>query len=246
MEKVAIYCRLSEEDRNKRFETDDSNSIQNQKAMLLEYAAEKCWEVYHIYSDDNYTGSDRNRPEFVRLLRDAEARRFDIILCKSQSRFTRELELVERYINGLFPIWGYENWFYLALPVVIGVVSGLGVDVRFFRTAILDEIYKSYVRTARAKGLSGTTILVKHVLRNSLIPIVTYISLAIPYLFTGSLLLESFFGIPGLGNVSLNAIHSADMAVVRAVVVLGALLYQTVNLATDLLYAWLDPRVRLG
>lgn len=106
MEKVAIYCRLSEEDRNKRFETDDSNSIQNQKAMLLEYAAEKCWEVYHIYSDDNYTGSDRNRPEFVRLLRDAEARRFDIILCKSQSRFTRELELVERYINGLFPIWG--------------------------------------------------------------------------------------------------------------------------------------------
>lgn len=148
--------------------------------------------------------------------------------------------------GGLFPIWGYENWFYLALPVVIGVVSGLGVDVRFFRTAILDEIYKSYVRTARAKGLSGTTILVKHVLRNSLIPIVTYISLAIPYLFTGSLLLESFFGIPGLGNVSLNAIHSADMAVVRAVVVLGALLYQTVNLATDLLYAWLDPRVRLG
>ena len=148
--------------------------------------------------------------------------------------------------GGLFPIWGYENWFYLALPVVIGVVSGLGVDVRFFRTAILDEIYKSYVRTARAKGLSGTTILVTHVLRNSLIPIVTYISLAIPYLFTGSLLLESFFGIPGLGNVSLNAIHSADMAVVRAVVVLGALLYQTVNLATDLLYAWLDPRVRLG
>ena len=106
MEKVAIYCRLSEEDRNKRFETDDSNSIQNQKAMLLEYAMEHSWEVYNIYSDDNYTGSDRNRPEFVRLLRDAEARRFDIILCKSQSRFTRELELVERYINGLFPIWG--------------------------------------------------------------------------------------------------------------------------------------------
>ena len=85
-----------------------------------------------------------------------------------------------------------------------------------------------------------------HVLRNSLIPIVTYVSLAIPYLFTGSLMLESFFGIPGLGNVSINAIHSSDMAVVRAVVVLGALLYQGVNLVTDLLYAWLDPRVRLG
>ena len=117
---------------------------------------------------------------------------------------------------------------------------------RFFRTAILDEIYKPYVRTARVKGLSGAAILVRHVLRNSLIPIVTYVSLAIPYLFTGSLLLESFFGIPGLGSVSLNAIHSADMAVVRAVVVLGALLYQGVNLATDLCYAALDPRVRLG
>lgn len=147
---------------------------------------------------------------------------------------------------GLFPIWGYENWTYLLLPVAIGVVSGLGIDVRFFRTAVLDEIYKPYVRTAEAKGLSRAAVLVRHVLRNSLIPIVTYVALSIPYLFTGSLMLESFFGIPGLGNVSINAIHSADMAVVRAVVVLGALLYQIVNLFTDLAYAWLDPRVRLG
>ena len=146
----------------------------------------------------------------------------------------------------IFPIWGYENAFYLALPVLIGVLSSLGVDIRFFRTAVLDEIYKPYVRTARAKGLSGATILVKHVLRNSLIPIVTYVSLSIPYLFTGSLLLETFFGIPGLGSVSLNAINSADLAVVRAVVLLGALLYQVVNLVTDLAYAALDPRVRLG
>lgn len=145
-----------------------------------------------------------------------------------------------------FPIWGYESAFYLALPVLIGVLSSLGVDIRFFRTAVLDEIYKPYVRTARAKGLSNTTILVKHVLRNSLIPIVTYVSLSIPYLFTGSLLLETFFGIPGLGSVSLNAINSADLAVVRAVVLLGALLYQVVNLLTDLAYAALDPRVRLG
>ena len=146
----------------------------------------------------------------------------------------------------LFPVWGYESAFYLVLPVIIGIISGLGVDVRFFRTAILDEIYKPYVRTARMKGLSEMRVLLVHVLRNSLIPIVTYVSLAIPYLFTGSLMLESFFGIPGLGNVSINAIHSSDMAVVRAVVVLGALLYQGVNLVTDLLYAWLDPRVRLG
>ncbi|MDE7171932.1 MAG: recombinase family protein [Oscillospiraceae bacterium] len=104
--KAAIYCRLSEEDRNKQFETDDSNSIQNQKAMLLQYSMAQGWEVYHIYSDDDYTGSDRNRPEFQRLLHDAERRKFDIILCKTQSRFTRELELVEKYIHGLFPIWG--------------------------------------------------------------------------------------------------------------------------------------------
>ena len=146
----------------------------------------------------------------------------------------------------LFPIWGFESAVYIALPVIIGIVSGLGRDVRFFRAAILDEVFKPYVRTAQAKGLSGTRIMFHHVLRNSLIPIVTYVSLSIPFLFTGSLLLESFFGIPGLGNVSLNAIHASDMAVVRAVVILGAMLYQVVNLLTDLCYAWLDPRVRLG
>lgn len=155
-------------------------------------------------------------------------------------------QFVLAFKMGLFPVWGYESAFYLVLPVLIGIISSLGVDVRFFRTAILDEIYKPYVRTARMKGLSEARVLFVHVLRNSLIPIVTYVSLAIPYLFTGSLMLESFFGIPGLGNVSINAIHSSDMAVVRAVVVLGALLYQGINLVTDLLYAWLDPRVRLG
>ena len=149
------------------------------------------------------------------------------------------------YKAGVFPVWGYEGAFYLVLPVMIGIFSSLGTDVRFFRTAILDEIYRPYVLAARARGLSGAAVMVRHVLRNALIPIVTYVSLSIPYLFTGSLLLESFFGIPGLGAVSINAIHSAVMAVVRSVVVLGALLYQFVNLATDLLYAALDPRVRL-
>jgi len=155
-------------------------------------------------------------------------------------------QFVLAYKLRLFPIWGFESAMYVALPVIIGIVSGLGRDVRFFRAAILDEIYKPYVRTARAKGLSGARIMFRHVLRNSLIPIVTYVSLSVPFLFTGSLLLESFFGIPGLGNVSLNAIHASDMAVVRAVVILGAILYQAVNLLTDLCYAWLDPRVRLG
>ena len=150
------------------------------------------------------------------------------------------------YKAGIFPVWGYDGVGNLLLPIFIGIVSSLGADVRFFRTSILDEIYSPYVLTVRSKGLSTATVMVRHVLRNALIPIVTYVSLSIPYLFTGSLLLESFFGIPGLGSVSINAIHSADMAVVRTVVVLGALLYQFVNLATDLLYAALDPRVRLS
>ena len=106
MMKVAIYCRLSEEDRNKQLQTDDSESIQNQKMMLRQYAQTHDWEIYDTYSDDDYTGSDRRRPEFNRLLSDAENRKFNIVLCKTQSRFTRELELVEKYIHGLFPVWG--------------------------------------------------------------------------------------------------------------------------------------------
>lgn len=104
--KVAIYPRLSEEDRYKKNETDESESIQNQKSMLIEYALEHDWEIYDIYCDEDWSGADRNRPEFNRLLKDAEAKKFDIVLCKTQSRFTRELELVEKYIHGLFPIWG--------------------------------------------------------------------------------------------------------------------------------------------
>lgn len=103
---MGIYTRLSEEDRNKANPEDDSNSIQNQKSMLIQYALAQGWEIYNIYSDDDYTGSDRRRPEFNKLLSDAEAGKFDIVLCKTQSRFTRELELVEKYIHGLFPLWG--------------------------------------------------------------------------------------------------------------------------------------------
>lgn len=106
MQKVAIYCRLSEEDKDKKCENIDSESIQNQKKMLCEYALEKGWEIYNIYSDDDYAGADRKRPQFNKLLEDAKNKKFDIVLCKTQSRFTRELELVEKYIHGLFPIWG--------------------------------------------------------------------------------------------------------------------------------------------
>lgn len=104
--KAALYCRLSEEDKNKADRADDSESIQNQKSMLSDYANAQGWEIFDIYSDDDYAGADRKRPAFNRLLNDAENRAFDVVLCKTQSRFTRELELVEKYINGLFPLWG--------------------------------------------------------------------------------------------------------------------------------------------
>ena len=109
-----------------------------------------------------------------------------------------------------------------------------------------DETGKPYVRTAIAKGLSPTRVLVRHVLRNSLIPVVTNVSLAVPFLFTGSILLESFFGIPGIGGIGLNAVYASDFATLRAVVLVSALLYQLANLLADLAYAWLDPQVRLA
>ena len=146
---------------------------------------------------------------------------------------------------GVFPLWGYENWTYLILPILIGTLSGLGSDVRFYRTVLLDEMNRPHVRTAVAKGLAPAAVLFRHVLRNSLVPVVTNVSLSIPFLFTGSILLESFFGLPGLGGVGINAVHSSDVAMLRAVVLIGAALYQVAMLLADLAYAWLDPRVRL-
>ena len=144
-----------------------------------------------------------------------------------------------------FPIWGFESWRYLLLPVLIGIVSGLGANLRFYRTIMLDEIYKDYVRTAVAKGCGPTDVLFKHVLPNAMIPIVTNTVIALPFLYTGSLLLESFFGIPGLGGLSVNAINSSDVDVVRGVVLVGAVLYMVASLASDLCYAVVDPRVTL-
>ena len=149
------------------------------------------------------------------------------------------------YRLGWFPVWGYASWRYLLLPVLVGIVSGVGVDLRFYRTIMLDEMYKDYLRTAVAKGVGKAGVLFKHVLKNALIPIVTNVVIAIPFLYTGSLLLESFFGIPGLGYLGVNAINSSDVDVVRAEVFIGSVLFVIANLFTDLCYAWLDPRVRL-
>jgi peptide/nickel transport system permease protein len=149
------------------------------------------------------------------------------------------------YRLGWFPVWGFVSWHYLLLPVLVGIISGVGVNLRFYRTVMLDEMYKDYLRTAVAKGVSKAGVLFKHVLKNAMIPIVTNVVIAIPFLYTGSLLLESFFGIPGLGYLGVNAINSSDVDVVRAEVFIGAVLFVIANLVTDLLYAWLDPRVRL-
>ncbi len=154
-------------------------------------------------------------------------------------------QYVLAYRLGWFPAWGYESFRHLALPALIGIISGLGADVRFYRTLALDEIGRDYVRTAFARGAGAGRVLFRHVLPNLMLPVLTNVALALPFLYTGSLLLESFFGIPGLGYLSVNAIHSADVDVLRAVVWIGALLYMAANLLTDLAYAALDPRVRL-
>jgi peptide/nickel transport system permease protein len=130
--------------------------------------------------------------------------------------------------------------------VIIGIVSGLGENIRFYRTIMLDELYRDYVRTAFAKGVSRRGVLLRHVLKNAMIPILTNVVIAIPFLYTGSLLLEGFFGIPGLGGMSINALNYSDVDVVRAVVFIGAVLYVFANLLTDIAYALVDPRVKLS
>jgi len=147
--------------------------------------------------------------------------------------------------QGWFPVWGFEDVRYLALPVLIGVLSGLGGNLRFYRTIMLDEAHRDYVRTARAKGVSQSRVLFRHVLKNAMIPIITNVVIAIPFLYTGSLLLESFFGIPGLGYLGINAINSSDVDVLRAIVLIGSFIFVIANLLTDICYALVDPRVKL-
>jgi len=131
------------------------------------------------------------------------------------------------------------------LPVIIGVIAGIGTGTRWYRTIFLEEINKDYVRTARAKGLSEIRVLFKHVLKNAMIPILTGVVVVIPLLFLGSLITESFFGIPGLGSYTIDAISSQDFAVVRAMVFIGSVFYIIGLILTDISYTVVDPRVRL-
>jgi len=150
----------------------------------------------------------------------------------------------------LVPISGYQGgidaWKFIILPVIIGVVGGIGSGSRWYRTLFLEEIGKDYVRTARAKGLAEMRVLFRHVLRNALIPILTGVVVVLPTLFMGSLIMESFFGIPGLGSYTIDAIRAQDFAIVRSMVFLGSVLYILGLLLTDISYTLVDPRVRLS
>ncbi|MCK4842429.1 MAG: ABC transporter permease [Methylococcales bacterium] len=150
----------------------------------------------------------------------------------------------------LVPISGYDTGLsaikFLILPVLIGVVSGIGSGARWYRTLFLEEVEKDYVRTARAKGLTETQVLFKHVLKNAMIPILTGVVVVLPLLFMGSLIMESFFSIPGLGSYTIEAINRQDFAIVRSMVFLGSVLYILGLLMTDISYTFVDPRVRLS
>jgi len=148
----------------------------------------------------------------------------------------------------LFPISGYDTGLhsikFVVLPVVIGIIGGIGISVRFYRTVFLEEINKDYIRTARAKGLSEARVLFKHALKNAMIPVLTNVVVSIPFLFYGSLIMETFFAIPGLGNFTIDAIQSQDFAIVRSMVYLGSILYIAGLILTDISYTLVDPRVR--
>ena len=150
----------------------------------------------------------------------------------------------------LVPISGFASGLsgvkFVILPVLIGVIGGIGAGSRWYRTLFLEEIHKDYVRTAKAKGLSESVVLFKHVLKNALIPILTGVVVIIPSLFLGSLLMESFFGIPGLGSYTIEAISQQDFAIVRAMVFLGTVLYIFGLILTDISYTLVDPRIRFS
>jgi peptide/nickel transport system permease protein len=193
---------------------------------------------------------------FVAFFRETYIDRVVLVLCMLTMSVAGLLYIIAgQYLVGQllrwFPISGFDPnpavvARFLALPVLVGVLSGFGADTRFYRTIFLEEIGRDYVRTARAKGCGDARVMVRHVLRNALIPILTNVVVQIPFLFTGALLLESFFGIPGLGALTVEAIQGNDFSTLRTMVYLGALLFIAGQILTDISYALADPRVRLG
>jgi len=192
---------------------------------------------------------------FVAYFRDTYIDKTGVLLCV----LGMSVSILLYIIGGQFLIGKLLRWFpisgfdpspaviarFLALPVMIGVVSGVAADVRFYRTVFVEETNRDYVRTARAKGCGDGRIMARHVLRNAMIPILTRVVVAIPFLFTGALLTESFFGIPGLGAMTVEAINTNDFSTLRVMVFIGSLLFVLAQILTDLTYTWVDPRVRL-
>ncbi len=190
----------------------------------------------------------------VAFFRETYIDRMGVVLCVLAMSVSILLYIIgAQYLIGRilhwFPISGFDFdpsvvLRFLALPIVVGVFAGIGSDVRFYRTVFLEESSADYVRTAKAKGCGEMRTMSHHVLRNSLIPLLTRIVLAIPFLFTGSLLLEAFFGIPGLGAITVDAINGNDFSVLRTMVYIGSLLFVVGQILTDLSYGLVDPRVR--
>jgi len=191
----------------------------------------------------------------VAFFRDTYIDRAGVVVCVLLMSVSALLYIIGgQYLLGKmlrwFPISGFDPApaviaRFLALPVIVGIIAGLGDSVRFDRTVFVEETSKDYVRTARAKGAGEGRIMLRHVFRNGLIPILTQIVIAIPFLFTGSILLESFFGIPGLGSITVDAINANDFATLRTMVFIGSLLFVLGQILTDVSYTLADPRVRL-
>jgi peptide/nickel transport system permease protein len=192
---------------------------------------------------------------FVAYFRETYIDRMGVVLCV----LTMSVSILLYIIGGQFLIGKLLRWFpisgfdpspsviarFLMLPILVSLVDGVGSSVRFYRTVFIEEGGRDYVRTARAKGCGDVRVMTNHVLRNAMIPILTRVVVAIPFLFTGSLLLESFFGIPGLGSMTVDAIHGNDFSTLRAMVYIGALLFIGAQIVTDVTYTLVDPRVRL-
>jgi peptide/nickel transport system permease protein len=163
--------------------------------------------------------------------------------------YIMSFQYIFSYLLGWFPINGYEAGFdaipYLVLPWIITIVVSAGPEIRLFRTVFLDETRADYVRTATAKGCSPRQVMFKHIMRNALIPILTYTVIEIPTLILGAFLMERFFSIPGTGDILITAINNGDFPVIKGMTILIAIAFTMFNLITDLLYAYVDPRVQL-
>ena len=192
----------------------------------------------------------------VAFFRETTIDRFGVVACVVAMSVSMLIYILGgQYLIGKllrwFPISGFDPSpalvaRFVALPVLVGLLAGVGADVRFYRTVFVEEMGRDYVRTARAKGAGDGRVMLRHVLPNAAIPILTNVVVEIPLLLTGSILLESFFGIPGLGSITVDAINANDFATLRVMVFLGALLFVAGQILTDVSYTLADPRVRLG